>query len=171
MTHHLCFRESQRGCRCCCRSLRPPSISHSALPGSKRQHLSHFIRALTNSCKVACLQNDRYSKARLFKASPPLYKWALASQTRSAGSHSFRLVWDWSPGSPDERREGWFVASPKLHSSSGTSAKLSNKPASTRLTLSHCSVCSLLCRASTMASPPTGMIFSLCSFLFSCFSL
>lgn len=34
MTHHLCFQESRHGCRCCCRSLRPPSVSRSARPGS-----------------------------------------------------------------------------------------------------------------------------------------
>lgn len=39
------------------------------------------------------------------------------------------------------------------------------------LTLSHCSAWSLLCRPSTITSAFIGVIFSLCSFFRTCFSL
>lgn len=98
----------------------------------------------------------------------PLCRWASASRTQNAGSHSSQVAWDWFPESPGEESEGrqrhkwetkvWMLALPfSLFCQC--------------ITLSHSSVCSLLCSASTMASPPTGMIFSLCSFLFRCFSL
>lgn len=38
--HRLCFQKFRRDCRCCCRSLMPRSVSHSARPGRlQRQKL------------------------------------------------------------------------------------------------------------------------------------